>query len=98
MTHAIGCEEAIEQLWRFLDEELASADERALEAHLAFCRRCCGELEFARQLRRMLVERSSVEVPAEVRGRLERFVDELGGPAPPVGPGSEPRSRGGSGA
>lgn len=85
MSATIGCEEAVDQLWRFLDDELASADERALEAHLAFCRRCCGELEFARHLRAVLVERTRVELPPAVEARLERFIDELGGP-PPLSP------------
>ena len=73
----ISCDEAVGQLWDYLDRRLAPADLVAVEDHLAFCRRCCGEVEFARELRRFLASRAAGEVPADVRARLERFVDEI---------------------
>jgi anti-sigma factor (TIGR02949 family) len=73
----ISCAAAIERLWAFLDHELDPHDHRAVEAHLAFCRRCCGELEFAKHLRRLLTTSSAAELPAGVRARLDRFIDEL---------------------
>ncbi|MGH9290756.1 MAG: zf-HC2 domain-containing protein [Acidimicrobiales bacterium] len=77
MDRVIGCGEAVERLWEFLDHELDDRDHQAIEAHLAFCRRCCGELEFAKQLRRLLRAKSSGELPAAVRGRLDQFIGEL---------------------
>jgi mycothiol system anti-sigma-R factor len=77
MDRVIGCTEAVERLWEFLDHELDDHDRQAVEAHLAFCRRCCGELEFARHLRRLLATKSAGEPPDAVRVRLERFIDEL---------------------
>jgi mycothiol system anti-sigma-R factor len=77
MTRAISCGAAVEQLWAFLDHELDDQDEQAVEAHLAFCQRCCGELEFAKHLRRLLARGAGDELPAEVRARLDRLVDEL---------------------
>ena len=50
MEQVISCGAAVERLWDFLDHELDDDDHRAIEAHLAFCRRCCGELEFAKHL------------------------------------------------
>ena len=55
MDRVITCGAAVEQLWAFLDHELDDRDQRAVEAHLAFCRRCCGEMEFAKHLRRLPV-------------------------------------------
>ena len=76
--HVIGCREAVRRLWEFLDQDLDADDHRAVERHLAFCVRCCGELEFARQLRRRLRASGTAELPADVARRLGRFVDDLG--------------------
>jgi mycothiol system anti-sigma-R factor len=74
----IGCNEAIKRLWEYLDATI-DLDERALvEEHLARCRTCCGELEFAKELRRMLAERSIDDLPADVMQRLNRTIEELG--------------------
>jgi anti-sigma factor (TIGR02949 family) len=73
----ITCAEAVRQLWEYLDQALSPDDFEAVEGHLAFCRRCCGELEFARELRRFLASQAATEVPREVRAHLERFVTEL---------------------
>jgi mycothiol system anti-sigma-R factor len=81
MDQVIGCRDAVERLWDFLDHELDDADKGTVEAHLAFCRQCCGELEFARHLRTLLATKGAGEPPGSVRVRLERFIDELTGPA-----------------
>jgi anti-sigma factor (TIGR02949 family) len=77
MDRLIACGEAVDQLWAFLDHELDGHDARAVEAHLAFCRRCCGELEFAKHLRRLLATERTAELPPEVRTRLHHFIDDL---------------------
>jgi anti-sigma factor (TIGR02949 family) len=78
MSDVISCGNAVRQLWEYLDRGLAVDDHERLERHLAFCVRCCGELEFARELQRRL--RSSVtDVPADVRGRLEGYIGALAG-------------------
>ena len=47
----ITCAEAVRQLWEYLDGVVEEADREAIEEHLSFCRRCCGELDFADSLR-----------------------------------------------
>jgi anti-sigma factor (TIGR02949 family) len=78
MTAPIGCREAVQRLWGYLDQDLDPVDEQALEEHLAFCLRCCGELEFAQHLRGMLRTRTSAEMPPDTRVRLESVIDDLG--------------------
>jgi mycothiol system anti-sigma-R factor len=85
MDRVITCGAAVEQLWAFLDHELDDHDQRAVEAHLAFCRRCCGEMEFATHLRRLLAAKRTGELPAEVRTRLGQFIDELAETTPEGG-------------
>jgi anti-sigma factor (TIGR02949 family) len=77
MTTAIPCSDAVRKLWDYLDHAIAPEDQEKVEHHLSFCRRCCGELEFAKEIRRFLASGSSEEIPIEVKARLERFVEEL---------------------
>jgi anti-sigma factor (TIGR02949 family) len=73
----IPCSEAVRQLWDYLDNAISPEDHEKVERHLSFCRTCCGELEFAKELRRFLASRGAEEIPADVKDRLERFVEDL---------------------
>ena len=68
MEQMISCGAAVERLWAFLDHELDDHDHRAVEAHLAFCRRCCRDL---------LRTKGAGELPAGVRTRLDQFIEQL---------------------
>ncbi|MDR7419104.1 MAG: zf-HC2 domain-containing protein [Armatimonadota bacterium] len=75
----INCREAVERLWSYLDRNLGRVEERELEAHLGLCRHCCGELEFARQVRGLLAKPGvAVEIPPEARVKLDAFLKRLG--------------------
>ena len=74
----IPCSEAVKQLWHYLDHTLSPEDQTKVEGHLAFCRKCCGELEFAKELQAFLASNESEEIPTHVKHDLERFVEELG--------------------
>jgi mycothiol system anti-sigma-R factor len=73
----IPCSDAVRQLWQYLDNALSPEDQAKVDGHLAFCRRCCGELEFAKELQTFLASHEVEEIPAHVKERLERFVREL---------------------
>ena len=73
----ITCTEAVERLWAYLDGELTAEDKAALEEHLSFCRICCGEVEFAQELRGFLARSGGGELPDAVRVRLLTTLDEL---------------------
>ncbi len=73
----IPCSEAVRQLWDYLDHAVSPEDHEKVKLHLSFCRTCCGELEFAKQLRGFLAAQSAEELPPHVRARLERFVADL---------------------
>jgi anti-sigma factor (TIGR02949 family) len=73
----IPCSEAVRRMWDFLDRSLSARDAAAVENHLAFCRRCCGELEFAKEIRAFLRSHEVEEMPPDVRSRLEAFLEEL---------------------
>jgi anti-sigma factor (TIGR02949 family) len=78
MSHPIACQDAIRQLWNYLDGDVDPSDQERIEKHLTFCLRCCGELEFARELREVLRTKSATSVPdATALERLRSFVDDL---------------------
>jgi hypothetical protein len=74
----ISCAEAVEQLWLVLEDAIPETERGSVEEHLAFCRRCCGEVEFAEQLRGLLTLAAEVEVPPDVETRLFGVLEELG--------------------
>ena len=73
----IPCSEAVRQLWDYLDQAISPKDQEKVEQHLSFCRKCCGELEFAKELRAFLASRAAEEIPPDVKARFERFVADL---------------------
>jgi len=73
----ISCSEAVRQLWEYLDGTLEGAHRDAVEEHLAFCRSCCGEVEFAEELRAFLARSATHEVPPDVMERLASTLEDL---------------------
>jgi mycothiol system anti-sigma-R factor len=72
----ITCADAVRQLWEYLDGTVAESEREAIEEHLSVCRRCCGEVEFAEELRRFLATRATAEMPDDVRLRLTSALDQ----------------------
>ncbi len=73
----IACREAVERLWTYLDRTLDRTREEELEQHLGLCRHCCGELEFAKQVRVKLKETAETPLEPSARERLGAFVQRL---------------------
>ena len=73
----IGCSEAVRQLWEYLDGTVEEAERAVIDEHLQRCRRCCGELDFARELRSMLSDAVHEDLPDDVLMRLNRTIEEL---------------------
>lgn len=73
----ITCHDAVKQLWEYLDHTVDEVDRARVEEHLSRCRRCCAEMEFAEELRRVLAQGSAVELPPDVRTRLHRTIEGL---------------------
>lgn len=74
----IACKQAVDRLWEYLDRHLGEREEGELESHLGLCRHCCGELEFAKQVRTKLSDTASKPLPGDARGRLETMLRKLG--------------------
>jgi anti-sigma factor (TIGR02949 family) len=74
----IGCLEAIETLYAYLDGELAGGDSIAkVEQHLSHCESCYSRAELERKLTSHLRKSSRLEAPATLQGRLRKLLVKL---------------------
>jgi mycothiol system anti-sigma-R factor len=74
----ISCAEAVRLLWAYLDDTVETEGRDRVEEHLARCRTCCGEMEFAKELRRLLAGSAPERIPPEMLRRLHDLIEELG--------------------
>ena len=63
-------------MWAYLSRGLERHDADALEQHLGVCQRCCGELEFSRQLREMVADAGTRGMPPAMRSQIERLLTD----------------------
>jgi predicted anti-sigma-YlaC factor YlaD len=73
----ISCEDAVRRLWEHLELPPTDAEQALLEAHLALCRRCCGEAEFAGELRAVLRRLPAEDLPAGAAAGFEELISRL---------------------
>lgn len=78
----IDCREAVARMWAYLASGLDADDESALEQHLGVCQRCCGELEFSRQLRERISAAGDERIPPTVRAKLDEIISAPEGDRP----------------
>jgi anti-sigma factor (TIGR02949 family) len=74
----INCDEAMRQLWDYLDGSVDETDRTLIDEHLARCLRCCGERDFAGELRRFLSDHARDDLPDDVARRLNQTLEDLG--------------------
>jgi len=67
----IECEEALESLFEYLDEEIDAPRRAAIEKHLEICRRCYPRVQFERAFLDVLggVD-AKAAVPADLRDKV----------------------------
>ena len=66
----ISCEELIEELNEYLDEECTPEQRRALEAHLSSCGECQVVADTARQTVKIVTGCGSFELPAKMSSKI----------------------------
>jgi len=79
----IDCREAVGRMWAYLAQGLETHDVEELEHHLGACQRCCGELEFSRELRERVSQAGAAPVPPSVRDRINELLAHDGQPGDP---------------
>lgn len=71
----ISCAEAVRQLWEIVQDEPLTTDRASIDAHLALCRRCCGEMEFVVEMNRFMASVGEAPLPPAVESRLETVLE-----------------------
>jgi mycothiol system anti-sigma-R factor len=67
---AAGCDEALENLYLYLDSELDSVTSERIRSHLDDCHGCVHSFEFEKRLKSVVKERLDEEVPDVFVARL----------------------------
>lgn len=71
------CEEAIKQLYEYLDSELEKDDHSRVKKHLEVCQKCCEKFEFEQALKKVVRDRVRIhKVPQSVRENIIRQLSE----------------------
>jgi anti-sigma factor (TIGR02949 family) len=74
----IGCLEAIETLYAYLDGELGDSDAIArVEQHLGHCESCYSRAELERKLTEHLQRSARRKAPEALQSRLRGLMDKL---------------------
>jgi anti-sigma factor (TIGR02949 family) len=78
MKHDIGCLQAIEAFYAYLDGELDDPESIAdFEHHLSHCRSCFSRTEMERALNERMRETAKSETPKSLRDRVDKLMDKF---------------------
>jgi mycothiol system anti-sigma-R factor len=66
-----NCEQALAELYTFLDGELTEERRALIGSHLDDCNPCLEVFDFEAELRMVIKQRCREEVPEELRVRIE---------------------------
>ena len=72
----LDCEEAVHELYTYLDGELTEERREVIRVHLDFCGPCGGAAEFEAELRRVIANRCKDRVPQSLIERVAAAIDE----------------------
>lgn len=67
----ISCEEAIKNLFSYLDKQLAKGKSGEVKNHLSVCRSCYSRSEFEKKLKGKLREAGEEEVHSSLEERIK---------------------------
>ena len=73
----IGCLEAIEALYAYLDGELDDVSIEQVEKHMEHCRSCYSRQDVERALTEHLRRTGRAVAPASTEARLRKLLDDL---------------------
>jgi mycothiol system anti-sigma-R factor len=73
---SVNCDEAVHQLYHYLDGELTDERRTVISEHLTFCGPCGGAAEFEAELRQVIANRCKDHVPESLIRRIAEAIDE----------------------
>ena len=72
----IDCEQALAQIFEFIDHELSAHEREAMQAHLHTCKSCFSRAEFERRLKQKLTGLREQATP-DAQQRLQKLLKAL---------------------
>ena len=72
----VNCEEAVHELYTYLDGELTEVRREEIRIHLDYCGPCGGAAEFEAELRKVIANRCKDRVPDSLIQRVAAAIDE----------------------
>lgn len=72
----IDCEQALAQIFAFIDHELRPHEQAAMQAHLDTCKSCFSRAEFERRLKEKLTTLRERATP-EAQLRIAKLIKSL---------------------
>ena len=69
------CDEALENLYLYLDAELDDASSEQIRSHLDVCRDCSGSFDFERRLQKVVRERLDEKVPDSLVDKVREAIE-----------------------
>lgn len=70
----IDCEQALRQVFDYIDHELHAHDHDAMRAHLETCRSCFSRVEFERRLKGKLTDLVEDDATSELSDRIRTML------------------------
>lgn len=71
-----NCNEATENLYSYLDQELDDATAAAVRDHLEACGGCCDGFDFERRLKQIVHDHLSEEMPSGLVDRVRDLIQQ----------------------
>ncbi len=72
----MNCDDAVHQLYHFLDGELTEERRILIAEHLTYCAPCGGAVEFEAELRLVIANHCKDHVPESLIRRIAEAIDE----------------------
>jgi len=72
--HEIKCEQALKQVFEYIDRELDDTRRETMEHHLHTCHSCFSRVEFERRLKAKLGELKKDDADSVMRERIKRLL------------------------
>ena len=70
----INCDEALRQIFAYLDRELSDPDQAAMQRHLHICKGCFSRMEFERLLKGKVRALRDADAAPGVRERIKALL------------------------
>ena len=70
------CDDAVAELYRYLDGELSEEERRGIEDHLRECSPCLEAFDFEAELKRVVAAGAHQPCPEELKARIAALLSE----------------------